>query len=485
MDVTANPLTVDKDKPSTITVVVKDVNGTRMSNVMVKLNASGGTVKDNAGFTNAQGTFTTTFQSSTAGTFMINVTASKEGYRDAIKEVQVTIPNAPPTAGFTASPASGPEPLNVTFDASGSRDADGSIVSYAWDFGDGSTGNGVKVAHNFTSNGTYMVALTVTDNLGATNSCSSQVIVSSVVKPMPGGLELSGTMLAAAAIIALIVVLIVVVFLYLWLKSTLKIEPKASKVPADGKSYIPVKVMFVNGLGMVKKQRSDVEVEMSSTAGKIENVVIPTGRDFVEARLVSSEEFGPVTITARAKGKSAKAEVSFVYDKAVLDVSVSPDSIPADGKSSANIVIRVRDGSGKFISPLAERTIDLKSTLGVVKGPVKLMPKDQSATASITSGEVSGTAIITATSGDLKGEGRIAFVGMPKRFCMHCGSPMTMEASSCPKCGLTPPSGVDTRQCSTCGVVIPEAAKYCYKCGARQPEVAKPQQPQDSGAAKK
>jgi PKD repeat protein/ribosomal protein L40E len=483
MDATANPVTVSTNTPSTISVTVKDVNGTKMGNVMVKLNVSGGTVKENAGFTSSQGIFTTTFQSSTAGTFSINVTASKDNFWDATKSLQVTIPNTPPTAGFAATPISGPEPLNVTFDASGSKDVDGSIVAYGWDFGDGQTGTGKSVAHNYTVNGTYAAVLTVTDNLGATNAYSSQVIVAVNKTTGGGGFNVDSTMLAAIAIVAFIILLLLIVFLYLWLKSTLRITPKITKLPADGKSVVPIKVMFVNGLGMVKKQRSDVEVEMASTAGKVQNIVIPTGRDFVEAQLTSSEEFGPVTVTAKAKGKAARAEVRFVYDKAVIDLAVSPDSVPADGKSSANIVIKIKDGSGKFIAPLEEMTVDLKTTLGSIKGPVELLPKAQSATTSITSGDVSGTAVVTAASGDLRGEGKLTIIGMAKRFCMHCGSPMTMEAAQCPKCGLTPPSGVDTRQCPTCSTVIPEAAKFCHKCGARQPEMARPQQPQGTGQA--
>ncbi|HTX44097.1 MAG TPA: PKD domain-containing protein [Methanocella sp.] len=482
MDAAVNPTTVNKDTPSTITVTVKDVNGTKMGNVMVKLSLSGGTVKENAGFTNSQGVFTTTFQSPLAGIFNINITASKDGFWDATRSVQVTIPNTPPTAGFTANPKNGPEPLNVTFDASASKDIDGSIVAYAWDFGDGKNGTGQNVVHNYTVNGTYAAVLTVTDNLGATNTYSSQIIVAANKTTGGGGFDLGGlgtTVIIALVLAALVILLALVVFLYLWLKSTLRIAPKVTKIPADGKAVVPVKVMFVNGLGMVKKQRSDVEVEITSTAGKIQNVIIPTGRDFVEAPLTSSEEFGPVAITARAKGKTARAEVRFAYDKAVIDLAVSPDSIPADSKSSANVTIKIKDSSGKFIVPLEEMTVDLKSTLGAIKTPVKLLPRAQSATASITSGEVSGTAVISAVMGDLRGEGKINFQGIPKRFCMHCGTPMEMEAPSCPKCGLTPPSGVDAKQCSTCDTVIPEPAKFCYKCGARQPEMAKPQPSQE------
>ncbi|MGB3209625.1 MAG: PKD domain-containing protein [Desulforhopalus sp.] len=53
----------------------------------------------------------------------------------------------------------------VNFDASGSFDSDGSLVSYSWDFGDGATGTGVSASHQFT--GTYpSVTLTVIDNSG-------------------------------------------------------------------------------------------------------------------------------------------------------------------------------------------------------------------------------------------------------------------------------------------------------------------------------
>ena len=84
-------------------------------------------------------------------------------------------------------------------------------------------------------------------------------------------------------------------------------------------------------------------------------------------------------------------------------------------------------------------------------------------------GQVSGTAIITASIGPLKGEGKIVFAELPKKYCMHCGPPMAIQPKSCPVCGNVPPSGVDTRQCSTCNAVLPLTAKFCDKCGAKQP----------------
>jgi len=291
-----------------------------------------------------------------------------------------------------------------------------------------------------------------------------------------GGIVSSGTL--PYLIIGIIVILLIFALLvYLWFKKNLRIEARKTSAPCDGKSTIPIRVSFVNAFGGLRKWKTDVEVQMETTAGSIQNVVLPNGRDFVDTNLTTSKEFGNVVVTGRYNGKVATVPVSFTYKQAVFDVTVTPDSIMADGNSSANISIKLKDETGSSIAPLEDKTIELKSTLGEIPATVKLSARTSEANISLTSGNASGTAVITAIDGTIKGEAKLTLKGVPKRFCMHCGSAMSMEASSCPKCGLTPPSGVDTKQCSTCSVILPEAAKFCHKCGARQPEL-KPVTPQ-------
>lgn len=86
--------------------------------------------------------------------------------------------NSAPTACFTAYPSTGSAPLNVEFNAACSSDPDGGIVSYHWDFGDGSTGSGQYIDHWYYTSGFYDVVLTVTDGSGAVSYEYGSVFVS-------------------------------------------------------------------------------------------------------------------------------------------------------------------------------------------------------------------------------------------------------------------------------------------------------------------
>lgn len=82
--------------------------------------------------------------------------------------------NSAPTASFSYSATS----LSVDFDGSSSFDPDGLLTGYSWDFGDGTTGNGLSVSHTYSTAGDYTVTLTVTDNGGLNDTDTKLLTVS-------------------------------------------------------------------------------------------------------------------------------------------------------------------------------------------------------------------------------------------------------------------------------------------------------------------
>jgi PKD repeat protein len=98
-------------------------------------------------------------------------------------------PNQPPTATIQASTTAGPSPLEVVFHGEG-QDADGSIVSYAWQFGDGTSASQQDPSKTFTAQGTYAVTLTVTDDAGSSGNATVTIYVG--VNPPPVGPSTDG-----------------------------------------------------------------------------------------------------------------------------------------------------------------------------------------------------------------------------------------------------------------------------------------------------
>ncbi len=89
--------------------------------------------------------------------------------------------NRAPVARFMPSVSIADVDEPVTFDASGSHDPDGDVVQYTWDFGDGTSATGKVVEHAFRgaceSGDGPRITLLVTDEEGATDSVTRQIIV--------------------------------------------------------------------------------------------------------------------------------------------------------------------------------------------------------------------------------------------------------------------------------------------------------------------
>ena len=104
------------------------------------------------------------------GSRTLTATVTDTGGQTSSHSIGVTVdnPNSAPAASFTYACTN----LACTFDGSGSNDSDGTIASYAWNFGDGSTGSGATVQHSYATGGEYSAVLIVTDNDGDTDSTS-------------------------------------------------------------------------------------------------------------------------------------------------------------------------------------------------------------------------------------------------------------------------------------------------------------------------
>jgi PKD repeat protein len=107
------------------------------------------------------------------------------GYDAFITCWRVGTANQPPTAVVSALPATGVAPLSVAFDGSRSTDIDGTIASWAWSFGDGTWGSGPLITHVYSTAGSYVAKVTVTDNGGASNTTSVAINVTAGASSVP------------------------------------------------------------------------------------------------------------------------------------------------------------------------------------------------------------------------------------------------------------------------------------------------------------
>jgi PKD repeat protein len=112
-----------------------------------------------------------------AGSYKVKLTVTDGAGVSSSTTQAVTVLDQPPIAVFGSSPAVPLPGQPVSFDGRGSSDPDGTIVSYAWDFGDGATGTGASPAHAYAGPGTYTVRLTVTDHAGQKTTLARPVTV--------------------------------------------------------------------------------------------------------------------------------------------------------------------------------------------------------------------------------------------------------------------------------------------------------------------
>lgn len=119
-----------------------------------------------------------------AGTYNVTLTVVDDaGFSDS-DSLTIIVASAPNVAPNASASYSAPNPIiagkdSVNFSSAGSSDSDGTIVSYRWEFGDGSSANSANPSHVYAAPGKYTATLTVTDDEGAADSDSVALNVES------------------------------------------------------------------------------------------------------------------------------------------------------------------------------------------------------------------------------------------------------------------------------------------------------------------
>jgi len=122
-----------------------------------------------------------THRFSASGTYTITLEVTDDdGIKKSISKTiiinQSEPPNNQPVANFSFSPSIATADDTIQFTDT-SVDSDGTITSYLWNFGDGTSSTSKNPNHRYTTNGVYSITLEITDNDGATDLFSKEILV--------------------------------------------------------------------------------------------------------------------------------------------------------------------------------------------------------------------------------------------------------------------------------------------------------------------
>ena len=121
-----------------------------------------------------------------AGVYTVHVSVTDKDGGAGADDAVATVTATPPPNQAPVANAGGPyaADASVTFNGAGSSDPDNNLpLTYAWNFGDGTTGTGVNPGKTYAANGTYTATLVVTDALGLSSTPATSTVTIANVAP--------------------------------------------------------------------------------------------------------------------------------------------------------------------------------------------------------------------------------------------------------------------------------------------------------------
>ena len=417
---------VELNKPSKVTVTFTGPDGKGISGANVEMETNLGKVDPASGTTNSFGNFVSTFTSSEVGPATIKAQVITEGIV-ALDETNVQV--IPPTLNVLVSPelasvkADKLSKVTVTVTGTDGKGISGANLKLKTNLGkvdplSGTTDSSGNFVSTFTSSeeGTAEITANVITEGTIVASGETNIEVDS-------GFPWLATLVSIVGIVGIVILIKIIggggsnvgsnVGVPKPVPSSLNLQIEPGSIPADGKSTATVTIELQDEKGNAISFSDERIVELSTTLGTITSPIkILPGKTKVTATITAGQEPGTaeiVVLLSPAEGEKISLRVTekIVFRKvapieAELDIQIEPDSIPADGISTAKGIIRIKDEKGNFISSPNGRTIELSTTLGTVTSPVKIQPGAQEEIATITSGQIAGTAKVTASSSPLK-----------------------------------------------------------------------------------
>jgi len=393
------------------------------------------------------------------GNYTVTLTVLDNNNATAVYTTWIEVAPRPPVAEANG-PYSGLTGTPIPFSSAGSNDVDGSIVEFRWSFGDDS-GSSLEEnpSHTYSDPGTYTVSLMVTDEDGLTHTDTATCSVELPPNVLPTA-NANGPYDAKV-------------------KETVSFSSAGSD-DTDGEI---VSYEWSFGDGSPVSSEANPTHEYASEGTYTVTLTVTDDREGVDTAeavcTISKKPFPILPLAGLLVAVGAGAAYYFLVMKkqpkekppkpSSIRVTADPFELPADGRSTATVKVELLDEKGAPIAAAEETEISLSATLGTMADSMRIGKGQSSGTATLTSGLEVGSFRVSAEARGLRTGSLSLTFTEKRRYCMHCGTKMSVEDNVCPKCGLMPPSGVDVKECNNCGEVIPSVAKYCRECGAMQP----------------